>query len=332
MPRDVVISFYATPSKNAAVMQPVSLFQSPPHVMGVSPSGKSGSNPSWQLAKTSDGRTLPPLLAQAKKQMGDAPARVAIVGFSAGCSALRQLLAHPADRAAIDAVLPIDGMHFGKPLAEAQVAPYLEYGKLTASGSHLFALLHTAITPGNAGQIYSTTESASILFDRLQQAIPDGGSQQGWSEGDLMKGPPPPAVTVQNPIWGKDGKVAKYESVVYESVPPMSTRLVGNSFFVGMPGTRPADHIFAANWGQRALWQTFLAPRWNGRQGSAFSFFGSLPGGIDTTYLSPHDYDEDGQGAEEDSGPGAGTLLGLLALAGVGYAAYKWGSKPRRRR
>lgn len=329
-PRDIVLTFFATPDKDAATMQPVSQFKSPPLVYPVPTSGSKGGFPTWAL-KVENGRTLPALLQQVKSKLGgDVPGRVCAVGFSAGRSGVQQLLNHPADRAAMDAVIDLDGLHFMRgtngAAPEAQVSPWVEYGKLAADASHLLALLHTAIVPVNSNKIFSTTESNAILFDRITQVVGSSGQQQPWNQDDLVRGPPPPAVTVNNPIWGKNGKVVKYENVTYDAMPPMSIRMVGNAFSVAMPGTRPADHIFAANWGQRAMWQTFLAPRWNGWGGggnaSAFSFFGSLPGGVNTTYLVPNDYAEEGQ-SEDGSVSSFGKTLAVGGILGALYAAYR---------
>jgi hypothetical protein len=327
--RDIVFTFFATPSKDAETMQPTSLFANSPLVIPVGSSGTKGGHPFWTL-KTEGGRALPPLLRQAKAKLGGAtPGRVCAVGFSAGRTGAQQLIAHPEDRRALDVMIDLDGLHFmktpnGQP-ADAQVSPWVEYGKLCANGSHLLALLHTAIVPANANQIFSTTESNKILFDRLTQSVGEA-SGQPWDQANLQKGPPPPAITIDEPKWGKDGKVVGYNKVVYEVVPPMAVRQVGNAFSVGMPGGGPAAHIFAANWGQRALWQTFLAPRWNGfggGSGNAFSFFGTLPNGVSTTYLMPSDYADEGDVPSEGSLSPLGKVLAFIGVAAAAYAGYR---------
>ncbi len=276
--RDVVFTFFATPGKDAAVMEPVSLFKNPPLVIPVGTNGEKGGHPTWAL-KREGGRALPALLRMAHAKCGgDDIGRVAAVGFSAGRSGVQQLMTNAEDRAAIDTIIDLDGLHFLRTAqgpAQAQIAPWVEYGKLCFDASHCLALLHTAIVPANNNVIYSTTESNQFLWERLSPILNAPGNQrQQWSPENLSKGPPPPAVTVNNPIWGANGKVSKYEKVVYNEMPPLDLRTAGNYFTVGMPGQRPADHIFAANWGQRAIWQTFLAPRWNMVEGIIASFDG----------------------------------------------------------
>ncbi len=276
--RDVVFTFFATPGKDAATMQPVSLFKSPPLVFQVAPNGPKGKHPSWAL-KRDGGRALPALLRAAKAKIGaDTIGRVAVVGFSAGRTGVAQLLTDPADRAAIDTVMDLDGLHFLRTAtgpAEAQIAPWVAYGKQCFDASHLLCLLHTAIVPDNHKVIYSTTEANQFLWERLSPALNSPGNQcQPFDAANLGKGPPPPAVTVNNPIWGPDGKVKEYQKITFAQMPPLDMRRAANFFTVAMPGTRPADHIFAANWGQRAMWQTFLAPRWNQQEGVVASFAG----------------------------------------------------------
>lgn len=314
MARDIVFTFFATPGKDANVMQPVSLFKNPPLVFPVGTNGEKGGHPTWAL-KREGGRALPALLRAAKAKCGgDTIGRVAVVGFSAGRTGVQQLLTNAADRAAIDTVMDLDGLHFLRTNAgpaDAQIAPWVEYGRQCFDASHLLCLLHTAIVPGNSNVIYSTTQSNDFLFQRLAPILSSPGNQcQPFDAGNLVKGPPPPAITVDDPIFGPDGKVKGYKKVTYPDVPPMDLRRVANYFTVGMPGTRPADHIFAANWGQRAMWQTFLAPRWNQQEGIIASFagqqvlqqttsvlpedFAELPGGwgFDVPIDAPYDFAE----------------------------------------
>jgi hypothetical protein len=357
MARDVVFTFFATPGKDANVMQPVGLFKNPPLVFPVGTNGKPGKHPSWTL-KRENGRALPALLRAARQKCGDTIGRVAVVGFSAGRTGVQQLLTNAQDRAAIDTVLDLDGLHLMRNAAavDASLAPWVAFGKQCFDASHCLALLHTAIVPENSGQIYSTTESNNLLYQRLAPVLDaPGGQRQPWSAENLTKGPPPPAVTVKDPIWGANGKVVRYDTVTYSQMPPLDLRAAANYFTLAMPGTRPADHIFAANWGQRALWQTFLAPRWNMQEGIIASFDGMqvlqqttrvlaedfLEGpqdwfvpegpqdfaeGVDEPYEEPGGYE-----APDDGGGIVRPLLWLGAAALATYAAYRLTEPPRRR-
>ena len=76
-------------------------------------------HPSWQRAaramRDADGRLLPTLLRRYSAFLGhglDDAGRIAALGFSAGSnSGLRELLRHPEDRARIDFVGAVDGLH-----------------------------------------------------------------------------------------------------------------------------------------------------------------------------------------------------------------------------
>lgn len=115
------------------------------------------------------GRRLPKFLAKYGPNSSRPPSSVSIVTFSAGYALARGLLAHPDDRASIDAYVALDSIHAGfaapgVPIEE-QLRAFVEYAKLAASGQRLFWLLHSDVkTPQKGTAAFaSTTQVAQAL-------------------------------------------------------------------------------------------------------------------------------------------------------------------------
>ncbi len=114
-------------------------------------------------------------LQNAAKRAGKNWSSVTIGGWSAGCGGVRQILAHAQDRAAVDAVLLIDGVHApyaaGKPgpleseLDVAKLAGLRDFAREAAAGRKTMLVLHTEIFPGTFA---STTETADWLVRELE--------------------------------------------------------------------------------------------------------------------------------------------------------------------
>lgn len=238
--------------------QPVQLFHDEVVVVPVPSNAQAGSFPGWKLSRDADGRALPLLL----NTIGRPVSRVAAMGWSAGRGGVSELLKHPADRAAIDTVFDLDGLHFGKggdgrPL-RAQAEPWIHYGLLCADASHLLVMLHTKIVPSNASKITSTTESSAYMLQELSAALAGQDVyRQVVNIDDLTSGPPPPPVTIGRPAWAGGG------NVVYDAFPLDYAQSVGNAWEVAIGKGVETDHYFAQREGQLALWRAFLAPRWN---------------------------------------------------------------------
>jgi len=96
---------------------------------------------------------------------------ISIAGWSAGCGALRQILADPAAYARIHRVLCIDGVHAGyttdtpdrlnPQLVPENLAPWLAFGREAIAGNKRLIITHSEIFPGSYA---STTETADELL------------------------------------------------------------------------------------------------------------------------------------------------------------------------
>jgi len=282
---DLILSFFATPgASNAravqtslpellAVCQPQHLFTSPTRVMSEWPMDPCDHECRFKtlIAQARDwgtGRMLPSLVATAKRRLGitEPIGRIAVVTFSAGRKMAAELLKHPDDRAAIDAVIDLDGLTFQRfwdgSLDPEGLDRWVHYGMLCADGTRLLVNWHTAITPVNVKDVASTTEANDVLYDSLRaavaiQALIPGAfppTTQPFDPKDLAAGPPPPAAYTpgQNDI-----------PRTWDEMPPLTLSGVGNAHRIAMPGRGGGAHIFSAYWGQGAVWRTFLVPRWN---------------------------------------------------------------------
>lgn len=259
---DLLICWFSIPGYDKDIAQPVQLLQAPVKIVGGPMLGEGGSSTKFgnvgQL-RGSDGRLLPNLLDHLKLDPGMYD-RIGSISFSAGRSGAQQLLVHPDDRAALDVVIDLDGLHFartgdGSP-DPTRLNEWVEYGKICFDGSHLLACLHTSIVPGNANQITSTTESNAALFGALS-GLAAGGTQEGQTlDTSLLLQQPPPAVTIESSVDGG--------ATTYDGWPATTITQVGNAFEIAMKGGKAADHIFAAYYGQGGIWRSLLVPRWNG--------------------------------------------------------------------
>lgn len=111
-------------------------------------------------------RALSPLCPAADAE----PRRVALMAWSAGYAAVEKILAHPEDRARVDAVLLADGLHAGfvdvrkRELAPGALQSFRDFAELARQNQKLFAITHSSImTDGYA----STTECSRALLAAL---------------------------------------------------------------------------------------------------------------------------------------------------------------------
>ena len=124
--------------------------------------------------------TFQGLLDAARPLMGT-PARVILVGFSAGGQALRALLTGGGEGADM---LAIDGVHTSKPPHEWSTAPWVARGNAARQGGAPLVLTHTHIQPPS---YLGTAETASIVVPvaGLQgESLPGGGTR--YRDGALV--------------------------------------------------------------------------------------------------------------------------------------------------
>lgn len=115
------------------------------------------------------------LLAEAERKAGLRFEAITLAGWSAGCGALRELLAQPSSSSRVGAVLAIDGIHTdyvdGKPgplesrIETAKLQPWVTFAREALAGRKRLLVLHTEIFPGTFA---STTETADYLVRELR--------------------------------------------------------------------------------------------------------------------------------------------------------------------
>jgi hypothetical protein len=125
-------------------------------------------------AAVADAGRLPSLLEDAERKASARFRPITLVGWSAGCGALRELLKQPATLARVDRVVAIDGIHTdyvdGKPgplesrLETGKLEPWLAFAREAAGGRRRLLVLHSEIFPGTFA---STTETADWLVREL---------------------------------------------------------------------------------------------------------------------------------------------------------------------
>jgi len=217
---------------------------------------------------------------QATKQSGgDTWDRVAVVTFSAGHSGARQLMAIDSDQ--IDTYISLDSLTLakdgnGKFMDYAEgglgVSTYIPMGIAGFDASCMSIYLHTDITtPGTS----STRDSAKAVFaelqwtwDNMQKALLNPAEGFAWLNPEypfdrIANGP--------RQWWPRD---ASHPDPVTGAAPYVEQR-VGNNFRIHLPTNvqNQADgHRACGADFQRAIFDTFLMPRWNNP--SSFSCVG----------------------------------------------------------
>ena len=139
-------------------------------VIGVQLAASSGG----YAAAVADAGRLPSLLEDAERKAGLRFRPITLVGWSAGCGALRELLRQPASVSRVARVVAIDGIHTdyvdGKPgplesrLETGKLEPWLAFAREAMAGRKRLLVLHTEIFPGTFA---STTETADWLIREL---------------------------------------------------------------------------------------------------------------------------------------------------------------------
>jgi hypothetical protein len=177
--------------------------------------------------------------------------RVGLVGFSAGCWGVGQILENPSDSALSDFVYTVDGLHgsyIGAQKAVSIPEHWITYAKRAMRGEALFVNSFSAIVPPSYP---GTQETAANLAAALGLS---------WAaEPGVLAGMP-------------NGEV------------PLSRQLDAGAFHMlgawppGSPGMDAAAHIYQANVVQPAVWRAFIAPWWHGERPAGILQAGALPG------------------------------------------------------
>jgi hypothetical protein len=141
---------------------------------------------------------LEAMLAEAADKAGMKWSDVAVGGWSAGCSGIRQMLRSPAAVKRVDRVLMIDGIHTsytdGKPgpleskIDTEALKPIGAFAREAMAGRKRLLITHSEIFPGTFA---STTETADWLLRELgvtRQAILEWGPMKTQMLSDARSG------------------------------------------------------------------------------------------------------------------------------------------------
>lgn len=250
---DLVISAYAINAATWAAAFPSGQRPRLIEWQGEQPPG--GGHPSWARAaealRGTDGALLPGLL----RSFGASDsARIAVVGFSAGSnSGVRELLRSPLDRARIDAVFAIDGIHAQvrdekapHPSAWAdptQVAGLLEMMMAASKGRGL-----CVATSSDVARPCTTCAKTSWALGRLTAAVAASldRSPSSVETFSAVSDPIDPTLLAQLVALGET-EHARF----------------ANCWSLWFRGTQGADHVRQAHQVLPLLLRSLLAPRWS---------------------------------------------------------------------
>jgi hypothetical protein len=116
---------------------------------------------------------------------------VVLVGWSAGCQAVREQLR--ADAAAVDGALVLDGISGAVPPTAAQMAPWLDLAKLASEAGPLLVVSHTQQTYTETLPVVqrfaSTVTTARVLCDSLGLAAPAPGAEVASGDFHVISSP-----------------------------------------------------------------------------------------------------------------------------------------------
>lgn len=255
-----------------------------------------------------DGSVLRKLIQS--RARGVEPRRICLVGFSAGGTFLHKVLESDIDRKMVDVVLMLDALHVAKSpngsFVPQALMPWAAFGAQalfagvkantgTASTDPflgpVFVSAHTAIKQSAAleQQVGNTTASTAAVFDasaKYLSELPEyqqvGGSPRHITTdfSRLVKAVPPEAfpVTIGDKPDAAGRKPWAYTAgptKTWTSMPmPTIKSAWGNWYDLDYGGTVAADHVLQAWHVQRALWETFLVPRWNAATKSPYAVAG----------------------------------------------------------
>lgn len=227
-------------------------------------------HPSWQRAartlRGADGSILPALFGRYRQFLGfdlDGVNRIAAVGFSAGSnSGIRTLLESDLDRARLDFVAAVDGMHptlapeprgVHRPLSDdprsdfiawdQQMGPFAAFASSAAEGACGFVATASSVAP-TSREISTTSQALSALFAVVARAT-------GPSSPNLPASYPP--------------RTSSPSLRAGEEYPlPYSIEGVGDFVCMFYGGDQPRDHQLQAAVVVPDILRAFVVPRWGG--------------------------------------------------------------------
>lgn len=338
------------------IAQPVDAFSEPPHVIDVNGIGSDvfmgpydterkareqwGGKPFAREAAMyrdrKSGSVLKKLLA--RRARGIDVRRIALVGFSAGGTFIHNILASAVDAAMVDAVVLLDALHIAKlysgQFSPKSLKPWAEFAKRSASAGYdveygqrnqapfmgpLFITSHTAIRQDAAKEklVGNTTVSSDAVTDIAyaaeRNALAAGRPWQFQVDPDALLSfrPPPPPVSI-GPAQGVPAP-----EKTWDKMPMPDADFAGNFWRLDYGGVHAADHVFQAWYVQGAIWNAFLASRWNALVESPYSVAGL--GGFAPCCPGPG-----GNLVPPGIYPTGASILAIGAAAAVGWFVGSW--------
>lgn len=202
--------------------------------------------------------------------------RVALVTFSAGNSAARFIMANPSDQQLIDTFISLDSTAFQRQPDGSVAEPnaegmgwyqYAAYGISGFDASSMSIYLHTDIV-NKEPSMMSTGDSAKMVFAELRRVQDSMASVRDWSiPSPLDFNPTYELGRLNNSprLWATNGEnITEIDRVGNNFRLRLPTPSVLGAKCAGNKVTTPAGcmHVACANDFQRAIYDTFLAPRW----------------------------------------------------------------------
>jgi len=252
--KDVIFGFYCD---NPAFQDVLRQFQRPTQYIGM-PAG-----PGVSAMAPIETREPGPLV-QIARQHGVDPLRIAVVGFSIGCSGVTAAL-RSSDGPRLDAAIAIDGIHTSWTNQRAQqystagLLPWQAFAAAAIDDGRLCCISTSAIVPPS---FVGTT----VTSDWIWQAA-TGSSSESFDE----PAPGEIAHLVSDPPWvshagrAKDGTYS-WPEAIYAETPLARYRQKGGLVIYNYRNLDPSghgDHVYQANVIEPLLLRQYLVPRWN---------------------------------------------------------------------
>lgn len=252
---DLVISAYALNARTWQAAWPDAATR-PQLLEWSGTSATPGGHPSWETSaralRGSDGSLLTPLLRRSNIRSAG---RIAVVGFSAGAnSGLRELLRSPGDRARIDSVFSIDGIHA---LVRDDTAKHPAAWSDPTQVDGLLSMMHAAETGGRLTVVTSSNVARPVTCSTC--------AKTSWALGRLT-------AWVAELIGRLPSSVETFSAVSDPIDPALLARLqalgetehakFGDMWALWFRGDQAADHIRQAHEILPLLIRLLLVPRW----------------------------------------------------------------------
>lgn len=194
---------------------------------------------------------------------GTTPLRVALMGFSEGCSGVSKLLAN-AGGGDVDSVIAIDGIHASyvnsKSLPMNPPKSWFEFAKKAILDERLFVDSYSSVVPPGYA---STTETADWLWANLNLQL---NTEQIFPPLPALVATPRMNGSKPGPIHSNALPGQPSQAIEYPVIPWKLQRRAYGLVLLGLKNNQPsgvADHQYQAAEMLPLCVRAFLADRWN---------------------------------------------------------------------